>query len=171
MIAWDQTLVILGIDPGPTPGVVRLVLRSVGDKWSGKSVTPLADWADVVQCTAGALIPVLNGLHDIPQSTTTLAYEAFVTGRRAARSSTPAAGKATRDVTRDLAAWAAHHDIPSHTYAAGHVKPWATDERLAAAGLLKMTKGMQHARDGARHALFSAVKHYGLPDPLSGRAR
>jgi hypothetical protein len=50
------------------------------------------------------------------------------------------------------------------------VKPWATDTRLAAAGLMEPTTGMRHARDAARHALFAAVKTYGLPDPLSARA-
>lgn len=157
--------VVLGVDPGPTPGIVRLAIDVTGNKWSGKCV--LRKSFDVVQCSAGALVPVLNGLADIPLSTAALAYEAFVNSHRAARSSTPAAGKATRDMVRDLAAWAARNDIPSHTYAAGHVKPWATDARLDAAGLLEMTKGMRHARDGARHALFTAVKHYGLLDPLS----
>jgi hypothetical protein len=50
------------------------------------------------------------------------------------------------------------------------VKPWAVDKRLHAAGLLDMTAGMRHARDAARHALFCAVKDYGLPDPLSSKA-
>lgn len=156
--------VVLGVDPGPTPGIVRLVIRDV----SGKRVS---DWADVVQCTAGALVSVLDGLRDIPGSTTALAYEAFVVGHRAARSRTAGAGTTTRDMVRDLAAWVQRNDIPSHTYRAADVKPWATDERLSRAGLLEPTKGMRHARDAGRHALFTAVKHYGLPDPLSGRAR
>jgi hypothetical protein len=54
---------------------------------------------------------------------------------------------------------------------AAHVKPWATDERLEAAGLLEATKGMRHARDAARHALFAACKDGGIPDPLSKRSR
>lgn len=157
--------VVLGVDPGPTPGIVRLLFWDRVQALVGEPV------AEIVQCTAGALVPVLNALNDVPMSTTALAYEAFVVGHRAARSRTPAAGKATRDMIRDLAYWAGHHDIPSHTYRATDVKPWATDARLQAAGLLEMTKGMRHARDGARHALFTAVKHYGLPDPLSGRAR
>lgn len=158
--------VVLGVDPGPTPGIVCLVTGYLTGFAQRQIVS-----ADVVQCSAGALERVLDGLADIPGSTAALAYEAFVVGRRAARSSTPAAGKATRDMVRDLAAWAQRNDIPSHTYRATDVKPWATDARLEAAGLLEMTKGMRHARDGARHALFTAVKHYGLPDPLSGRAR
>lgn len=155
--------VVLGVDPGPTPGIVRLVV------WPAEAATHLR--ADVVQCSASALEPVLNGLADYPESSVALAYEAFVVGHRAARSRTAGAGKATRDMTRDLAEWAQHHDIPSHTYRATDVKPWAADERLEAAGLLEPTKGMRHARDAGRHALFTAVKHYGLPDPLSARAR
>ena len=57
-----------------------------------------------------------------------------------------------------------------HIRTAGEVKPWATDKRLHTAGLLDLTAGMRHARDAARHALYSAVRDYGLPDPLS-RAR
>jgi hypothetical protein len=50
------------------------------------------------------------------------------------------------------------------------VKTWATDKRLAAAGLLDATKGMQHARDASRHALYAAV-HTGMArDPLSTKA-
>lgn len=159
--------VVLGVDPGPTPGIVRLVLSGPPARF--RFTVP--DWADVVQCTRGAVLPVLNGLADVPRSTTALAYEEFVAGPRSARSSHHGAGKATRDMVRDLAEWARHHDIPSHTYRATDVKPWATDTRLEAAGLLVPTKGMRHTRDAARHALFTAVKHYGLPDPLSGRAR
>jgi hypothetical protein len=158
--------IVLGVDPGPTPGIVRLLLNE------GARYRIITDWTvEVVQCTAGALVPVLNALADVPESTADLTYEAFVVGYRASRSRTASAGKATRDMTRDLAGWAAHHDIPSHTYRATDVKPWATDERLDAAGLLEPTKGMRHARDAARHALFTAVRAYGLPDPLSRKGR
>ena len=153
--------VVLGVDPGPTPGIVRLIIMH----------NHFLHSADVVQCTAGALVPVLDGLRDVPMSAAALAYEAFVVGHRASRSRTAGAGQATRDMTRDLTEWAARNDIPSHTYRASDVKPWATDERLSRAGLLEPTKGMRHARDAGRHALFTAVKHYGLPDPLSARAR
>jgi hypothetical protein len=55
------------------------------------------------------------------------------------------------------------------TRTAALVKPWATDKRLVAAGLLDITRGLPHARDGARHALFSAHHDSGAPDPLSSR--
>lgn len=48
------------------------------------------------------------------------------------------------------------------------VKPWATDRRLEAAGLMSATAGMpDHARDGARHCLYTACHDLGLRDPLS----
>jgi hypothetical protein len=60
--------------------------------------------------------------------------------------------------------------IPVHVRGASDVKNWATDARLQAAGLWEVTAGMpRHARDGGRHALYCAVHHCGLPDPLSRR--
>jgi hypothetical protein len=156
---------VLGVDPGPTPGIVRLTISS-----SRANSVPVIEHEDVVQCSSDVLVPVLNALIDFQQDTAFLAYETFVTGPRAARSSTPAAGKATREMVGDLAYWATHHGIKSHARSASEVKPWATDERLDAAGLLELTKGMRHARDAARHALFAAVKEFGLPDPLSSKA-
>jgi hypothetical protein len=51
------------------------------------------------------------------------------------------------------------------------VKPWATDKRLTAAGLLAMTAKMADARDACRHALYTAVHDAGIPDPLSAAGR
>ena len=53
---------------------------------------------------------------------------------------------------------------------AGTVKPWASDRRLIAAGLLKLAGTSPHIRDAGRHMLFSACQA-GLPDPLSAIAR
>jgi hypothetical protein len=157
-------VLVLGVDPGPTPGIVRLALAN-----SPANPTPVLTLCQVVQCSGGVLVPILNALSDFPAPPPALAYEAFVVGARAARSTTAQAGAATRDMVRDLAGWAAHRGIQSHPRRAADVKPWATDARLDAAGLLELTKGMRHARDAARHALFCAVKDYGLPDPLSRR--
>jgi hypothetical protein len=60
--------------------------------------------------------------------------------------------------------------VPCVRQTASAVKTWAGDARLQAAGLLDVTAGMpRHARDGGRHALYCAVHHCGLPDPLSRR--
>lgn len=151
---------VLGVDPGPLPGIVRLKLE-VTDR------TTLLD-AQALQVTSGVLVAVLEALTGgVGQA---VAYERFVVGNRAARSSTAHAGQATRSMIGTVETWALTR-CKVHARSAADVKPWATDARLEAAGLLELTKGMRHARDAARHALFCAVKDYGLPDPLSRRGR
>lgn len=147
---------ILGIDPGPIPGIVRLQLEY------GHGPTRLLE-AEALQVTPRLIFPVLHMLGEGDR--TVVAVERFVVGPRASRSSTPTAGSITRTMIEAIREWTGTDCI---TRAATEVKPWATDKRLAAAGLLEpLTTGMRHARDAARHALFCAVRDYGLPDPLS----
>lgn len=153
---------VLGIDPGPLPGIVRLHLLTKQGK------TTLIS-AEALQVTPGVLTDVLDGLNTQTEIGA-IALERFVVGPRAARSSTPAAGAATRDMVGVVTGWASEHRVPLYARSAAEVKPWATDARLEAVGLLELTKGMRHARDAGRHALFCAVKDYGLPDPLSRKA-
>jgi hypothetical protein len=49
---------------------------------------------------------------------------------------------------------------------AADVKPWATDKRLEAAGMLGHTSDMKHANDAARHALYTAKHDARMEDPL-----
>ncbi|MCO7195041.1 hypothetical protein [Pseudonocardia sp. McavD-2-B] len=147
-------LAVIGVDPGPTPGIVLL--------WPHRA-------PDVVQCSAGALCTVVVAMLEETDESL-LAVEEFVVGARAARSSSASAGTRTRDVIGALARLAEDQNVPIRRYRAADVKPWATDRRLAAAGLVEATKGMRHARDAARHALYAAVRDGGHPDPLSTRA-
>ncbi|BEL07847.1 hypothetical protein Q0Z83_060380 [Actinoplanes sichuanensis] len=162
---------VIGVDPGPLPGIVRLhlIVDSRGVEPSrliGVEPSRLIG-AEALQVTPGVLLTVATALCEgIGQA---LAYERFVVGRRAARSATAAAGTRTRSVIGALEEWG-HTRCKVHARSAAEVKPWATDARLDAAGLLELTKGMRHARDAARHALFCAVRDYGLPDPLSRKA-
>lgn len=152
---------VIGIDPGPTPGVVRLELAD-------RHPSALFG-ADALQCSPGVLTTILRELSR--DEFTVLAVENFVVGPRAARSATPGAGALTRELVAALRTWAFEQDLPFFLATAAGVKPWATDDRLAATGvLLPLTTGMRHARDAGRHALFRAVKTYGLPDPLSAKA-
>lgn len=151
---------VIGVDPGPIPGVVRLHI----DSWRVIE-------HDALQITPRLLTATLDMLTCYGEDPAALAVERFVVGRRAARSSTPTAGTVTRELVAIVAAWADHHGIHQETRSAAEVKPWATDTRLDAAGLLATTTGMRHARDAARHALFCAVRDFGLPDPLSHRGR
>lgn len=156
---------IIGIDPGPIAGVVRLGLLRPE---TGTTLTEV----QALQGTPGLLTDLLNMLTQLGLSA--IAYEQFVVGPRAARSATHAAGARARNMVGAIESWALDvldRDLFLHQRPAAMVKPWATDERLDAAGLLEPTKGMRHARDAARHALFCAVRDYGLPDPLSRSAR
>lgn len=161
---------VIGVDPGPTPGFVRLDMDAYG-RFIG---------IDVVQCSAKVapeVIGLLLGNHPGP---TSAQIEKFVPGRKSR------AGGRASSVTRDMVgllegAYAGYlgriADVTGQCPAgkvvqrsASEVKPWATDERLDTVGLLDATKGMRHARDAARHALFLAVKSGHLPDPLSKRS-
>lgn len=151
----------LGIDPGPTTGIALLYLDA----------PVLADGTSVFQCNAATapwlLSALLNSRHGIAGGRTRGGIEAFVPGRGAgARRNT---GSATRDLARELRKVAEDAGMVLAVRNAAMVKPWATDVRLTRAGLLKLVPGMPHARDGLRHALYTAVHDCGLRDPLSRR--
>lgn len=157
----------IGIDPGPIPGIVMLTPRGFGRRLE----------VDVVQCSESAATAVLWGLLDSGRMTLGRApalvqIERFVVSSRSGRSSTAAAGATTRTLIGRLQGEAENQpNVRVVLRSASEVKPWATDERLAAAGLLDATRGMRHARDAARHALYCAVKEGRIPDPLSKAAR
>lgn len=153
----------IGIDPGPVPGLVQIVRR-------GRRLE-----VDAIQCTRHVAPSVLFALLDqcrscLGQAPAIVAIERFVVGRGSQRSGRD--GEVTRDLIGRLQREAADQpNVRVVMRSASEVKPWATDVRLGQAGLLEPTKGMRHARDAARHALFAAVKDGGLPDPLSRKAR
>lgn len=164
MIVHKRAMRVVGIDPGPMVGIVGLYLSP--------AIARINGWRhlDVVQCDPGSLESILDGLYRSYQFVVVLAVEKFVVGPRAGRSCTPNAGKASREVVALCARWARREGTEYTERSAADVKPWATDARLDAAGLLEPTKGMRHARDAARHALYTAVKSCGVTDPLSIRA-
>lgn len=144
-------MIVIGIDPGPTPGIV--LLRN------GRLTT-------VLQCNANSAPFLLVSL--IHGDTVAVQIERFLPGKY----STKARGASA--VTRDLigrleeTVWqSAGVDSRIYRRTAANVKPWATDDRLRAADLYEPTVGMPHARDAARHAMFLACRNYKLPDPLS----
>lgn len=155
----------VGIDPGPIPGIVMISPRAGGRQLE----------LDVVQCNERAATGVLWGLLDshrslLGQAPAIVQIETFVVGRASMRSGR--AGATTRDLVGHLTSEAENQpNVRVTQRTASQVKAWATDERLDAAGLLEATKGMRHARDAARHALFAAVHDGSVPDPLSRKAR
>lgn len=141
---------ILGADPGSTTGLC----------WIGSAGEVL-----VFQCNAPAARLLASWLLESAEEGTRVIAggERFVAGRGAgARGAEAAATRQVIDALDQLGGW--------HWRMAAEVKPWATDRRLAAAGLLAQCHGMPHAADACRHALFAAVHDGGYPDPLSRRA-
>ncbi len=140
----------LGLDPGPSSGVVLLTAGPGFYRWA------------VFQCDADSVTFLTRHLVE-EYRPRCLAAEKFLASNKAGSS-----GKAA-DVTRSTLAQAetvAHHyGVPVILKPAGHVKPWATDTRLARANFPFGPK-FRDVRDAGRHVLFSAVMHYGVTDPL-----
>ncbi len=156
----DDAVVALGIDPGPTTGIC-LVLWVPSVQRAALDVRAVQVPAAMA---AGTLEELLNENGHV---ITCGQVEEFRSGRRSAR----LAGTkpdVTRNLVTGLSALAREHGVILKVRPAGLVKPWATDRRLEAAGLLAPTKGKTHARDGARHAVFAAVADGGMKDPMFG---
>jgi hypothetical protein len=157
---------VIGVDPGRTTGICVLGL--------GPAFDNAAPWIDehpqLLQCTPGAVSLIVRAyLARIGTGDAVLAIERFVVGPRASRSSSAKTGETTRELIGALVDLGARLDVRVVQRSASEVKPWATNKRLEAAGLL--VKGMPHAQDAGRHALYAAVKDAGLPDPLSRTTR
>ena len=143
---------VIGIDPGPVPGIVALDIEAGRLRQH-----------HVVQCTAQTLELVVDALHETAPGSfvVEVAIERFVARGRASTEQRLTAEQVTTVAQRYACVIAR---------SASQVKPWATDTRLAAAGLLEAARGMRHARDAARQALFQAVTARHLTDPLSNHS-
>ena len=153
-------IVAIGMDPGPTPGLVRLT-------YSEQRLISV----EVVQCTANVWARVLTSWLADQRRVPCETYfqgEKFVIGRSSYRSGSP--GAVTRDMVGESVQACAGLAIVT-LRSASETKSWGTDKRLSMAGLFTPTKGMTHARDAARHALYTAVAEGNIPDPLSRKAR
>ena len=155
-----MTTLVIGVDPGLTTGLCAI--ECYGD---GLHSDPVA----VQVAGSRGVLPIVRAL-DNGGPELILAVEQFVVGPRAARSATPAGGAVARALIDALTEYAGRELLGLQLRTAAAVKPWATDKRLHAAGLADACKGMPHARDAARHALFAAVHTGLLRDPLAGKA-
>jgi hypothetical protein len=154
-------IVAIGMDPGPIPGIVRLTYSDDRDLLM----------VDVVQCSAHTALDLLEVLLRVPAGTEVyFQVEKFVIGKGSYRSGSP--GARTRDMVGSAITMVQSGRLCVVTQRpAVAAKQWATDKRLDAAGLLDEVKGMQHAKDAARHALYTAVYEGNIPDPFSKKAR
>lgn len=158
-------IIVLGIDPGPIPGICELILigDQVADVWVFQCSAIAAPWL-VGQLLASMPDCGADGRQKV------LAIERFVVGHRAAGSAHATAGRITRDLIAPLREIGMRKGARVVLRSASEVMPWATNKRLDAAGLLTGPKGMPHALAATRHALYAAVRECGLPDPLSTKA-
>lgn len=154
---------VIGVDPGVTTGLATF----------GFGFGPAITRPRALQCSHDWTLELVERelAEGVRSARVVLAVERFVIRARAARSATPVAGEITRKLIGDLQTLGEQYGARTVLHSAADVKPWGTDRRLDAAGLLAPCVGMGHARDAARHALFSAVQTAGLPDPLTLRTR
>ena len=145
-----QRVGVLGLDPGPAPGVV--VLELADGKVSGLLVVPAPpeNVPELIRTRLGGLVDLV-------------ALEKFLvspgTARRTRGGSELAMSQAV--TWKQLAK---SQGLPVQYLPAGTVKPWATDTKLKALGLYQPTAvGGGHHRDACRHALYMAARR-GLLD-------
>lgn len=143
--------VYVGVDPGPSTGIVVLVFDDVGVEWY------------VFQCNSDAAIYLLGFLCQ-KYAPRVVSYEAFVPSNRAGNKGKDA--DTTRSIAGQVGVSAAMSGTFSVARKAADVKPWATDKRLEK---LKFPMGakFKDARDAARHALYAAVRDGKERDPLA----
>jgi hypothetical protein len=158
-----ERLRVFGVDPGPTPGIAML-----------HYVDGRLAHANLVQATWPVSVEIFCSLMDNGRAKwpmTLVGCERFVTRGRTDRS-----GRLTLDLVGMLQQLCDEQEVAFLQRTASQVKTWATDNRLKAVAqprpatgktLLDLTTGMRHARDAARHALFTAVHDGLIPDPLS----
>ena len=156
-----STLTVIGVDPGRTTGIAALHFSD--------ATVGLISGTNLVQCNPESVSLIVDTLIGSGWPTRVVAVERFVVGPRAGRSQDAKAGEITRRLISDMHSYQGCGGVRVHARSAAEVKPWAVDARLAAIGI--RMAGMPHAKDAARHALFCAVRDYGVPDPLSKRAR
>ena len=138
---------IVGIDPGPEPGVVVL--------WCSDGavahVTTYTDpWVAFRDMQRGSGLPPLS---------VWVAVERFIVGRGTIRK-TRAASMETIAQAERLRADARQLTPHVQFLPAAAVKPVVTDAKLTAYGITGLSS--RHQRDAARHAVYMALKHGAL---------
>jgi hypothetical protein len=141
----DTPVLVLGIDPGLTTG------WALGS-FDGRT------WAWSLGQTTSHLTTALIADADT-QLARAIFVEEYVIGRKSLRS------KETRTTLALITRLQEKVGERIVLRPAATVKPWASNRRLEAVGV--ELKGMRHAADAARHALYGAVRAGWAPDPLS----
>lgn len=159
----------IGVDPGPATGICLL------DYHAGRLIgrTLLQAEGSTAVYVLKALIQAYHGggLGAVPVTMGKRAgsVEKFVTG--AGAGSRGGAAEVTRQLVMELAETLELFGYKTVIRPAANVKPWASDKRLTAAGVVagKLHGDMNHAGDAARHALYGAHEAGIITDPLIRR--
>jgi hypothetical protein len=153
---------IIGVDPGPDTGILSLFPHD-------NTVTIRA-----LQVDSGSVIEALLWLHELANARkhtkTVIAHERYVLRPGSHKVKDQSANQVTRDLNGQIAALhqGVTTPIPEIVVVetrAVDVKAWASEDRLKATPVWRITKGMRHARSAAWHALHVAVFRCGWPDP------
>lgn len=165
-------IVTIGIDTGSGTGGIQLSGWHPGERRAAFTRAYQCDAASVPDLLTWILRSELRDTREPggPLTRVTAAgIEAFVPARKGLKGTSPAVIRAQQ---RDCEAICLQYGVPVTARTALAVKQWATDDRLEKAGIAAVTNAAamkNHARDGGRHGLFTAVQDCGLPDPLSRR--
>jgi len=159
-------IAIIGVDPGPQPGVFA-DRYSPPQKDGSKIRTTMPIY---FECNPDALLLFIQAILPSDVRLVIITYELYVVGNRSAKVSTPGDNATTMRMCGQIQGLAGHDPriaIKRHT--AAQVMPWASVDRLERAGIAKLVAKLTHARSAAKHCLFTAVHDAGVPDPLSKR--
>lgn len=144
--------VVLGIDPGPKPGIAALRIRegrlksvTVHNESEPEEVIWDYWWTNSWSSTYVLWV----------------AIEKFVFGRATMQRARKGSHE-THAMAEALRKFTAERYIKTQYLAAGNVKPWATDARLREWDIWQECRN-GHQRDAARHALYMAQRRGLLP--------
>src|SRR6476661_1054828 len=142
---------VIGVDPGETTGIVRIEYRMVGESIESNGFWYPTGDPIVIQCAHKSVHAILTWLTTV--GNVIISHERFVVSSRSSRLRKAASSQ----ITRDLNGWIDGlrcKCVRVVEHRAADVKPWATDEKMAALGLV-LPPEMRHARDAAKQAAYA----------------
>lgn len=160
----------IGGDPGPATGLAFLDYED--GRLVGRSLLQVIG-ADTPVVLRGMLIAYYSENFDTgPRVGKRVgSVEKFVTGASAGSRGKNA--DVTRQLVMELTEVLQEFGYTVTIRPAADIKPWATNKRLVAAGIVASEKAMHsdmgHAYDGARHCLYGAKEAGVIRDPLIRR--
>ena len=155
-----MNLVVVAVDPGSTTGIA--ILQYKGGYLEKHNILQAEG-----SSAASTLEYMLAGVHASDAESRRLGViELFVTARGTANTKD---ANITRELVPVIDMYLKVFEYTVYRQKAADVKLWATDKRLKAVFPSATSSINGKARDGwdaARHAMYVATKHGGVPDPL-----